>query len=122
MRIFLPILFFTLYLGNNLFCEFIYPNAAVEYSEWLKYFALKETLYELMFFIALLIPLFKSSLVSKSITIAVLSFVFGSIIDKGIMNNFEINIHDLVVFAFAICVGSFYYFKKLRENHKNHEG
>lgn len=104
-----------------MFCEFIYPDAAVKYSEWLKYFALKETIYETMFFVLLLIPLFKSSLISRTLTIGVLSFVFGSIIDKGIMNNFEINIHDVVVFGFAICVSALYYYGKVRLNRKNYE-
>tara|TARA_R100000951_G_scaffold103090_2_gene95518 strand:+ start:2407 stop:2775 length:369 start_codon:yes stop_codon:yes gene_type:complete len=122
MKIFLPILFFTLYLGNSLFCEFIYPNAAVDYSEWLKYFFMKETTYEIMFFIALSIPLFKSSLISRSITVAVLAFVFGSIIDKGINNNPELSAHDVIVFAFALCVGIAYYLYKQRLNRKNNEG
>ena len=100
----------------------MYPDAAVKHSEWLKYFALKETIYETMFFVLLLIPLFKSTLVSKSITIGVLSFVLGSIIDKGIENNFEMVSHDLVVFAFSLCVSCTYYFyNKLRLNRINDE-
>ena len=89
----------------------MYPDAATVHSEWVKYAAMKDIFYEFMFLIAVLIPLFKRTRLSKAILISSLILILGSITDKLLQEVTTYHIHDTVLILGAVFVGQLVYFK-----------
>ena len=113
MRLFLTILFILLYVGNEIICVLVYPDVST-HDVWLEYDALKKQINEVIFGIALLIPLCKKSFISKLFIYGAVMLVLGSIIDK-IQGLNQYHFHDIV-----LIIGSFVICRQLYIKYKNY--
>ena len=115
MRQVLVIIFAVLYVTNYHICSHFYPEFKTDYLEHGNFIALRETIFEIMFFIALLIPLFKKTFISKISIIAVSFWVMGSIIDK-LQGVNSYHIHDIIVILGSLIIARELYLKNKKKN------
>ncbi len=109
IRSILILLFLALFICNEPFCLWFYPESVNIESEWYKYDALKKQLNEVIFLVALSMPFFKESTLSKSLLIVSVGIVTASVIDKmqGVSTR---HVHDVIVIL-AFCFAGYEYYK-----------
>jgi len=96
MQAVLLILFLLLYVFNVNICAYFYPEYLIDYDVWEQWYYLRGKIYEVMFFIAILIPYFKTTTISKSLGLFGLILISASFIDK-ILNVNETMLRDWMI-------------------------
>ncbi len=104
MRLVLIILFIALWFSNTKICYWVYPEASLNYDDYNAAIFLKHKIYELMFLVALSLPFFKKTKISKALTIGTLLLVGASLIDKAVHQVYSYHAHDVIVIAGSIFV------------------
>jgi hypothetical protein len=106
----LIIVFALLWFGNSQFCAI--SDFCVEH--WESYYYGRDALYEGMFAILLTISFYKPDLLSKCLLIFVVTWVFFSMIDKGLNKYYDYHFHDIYVAILSVLLAVIYYLKKTR--------
>ena len=108
MKKILIISFIILWFSNSWICAYFYPNFKTDYIEWGKFVSLRETIYEVMFFILLVCSIFRPSKVTRALIFSTSVIVVLSIVDK-ITGVTSYALSDIIVVAFSVFIGLFYY-------------
>lgn len=109
------ILFVLGFLFNSNIVEWIYPNAANDYNEFLKYYDLRNKIYSLLFLLPFIYILYnyKSKLI-RSIAVFGLFITFASAFDKIIFNFYQFKASDWIIIGAGI-IGGLYVHTKARD-------
>ena len=105
MRVFLLILFLTLWKFNTNICNYYYDYKS-NFSEW---YYLRCDIYEAMFLIALLITFFKTTLYSRTLIFFGSVLIGWSVIDKNILSNYNTLEVDMFIILPLAITSSLYY-------------
>ena len=109
MQAILIIIFTLLWRLNTAICDHYY-NYDLEYGQW---YYLRCDIYEVMFLIAMLIPLFKQTLFSKSLLIFSLVLISISAFCKIVLNEHEVTERFyFLIIPLAVSTGYIYYEKR----------
>lgn len=108
MKKWLIISLFGLWYYNTEICTYYYPDFQESMKEWDKWYYLRCKIYEVMFLIAFLFPVFKSTRLSKALTITSGFIVACSVVDKW-QGVFDFHPHDYIVNISGVLVGLIYY-------------
>jgi len=109
MRLILSILFILLYLFQSIFLRFIYPDYLIDADVWDNWYFTRCQIYEILFLIALLIPLLKKNRIGDSFVFLSLTLVFFSNIDKNVIGVFDFMYRDNFVYIASILFSTVYY-------------
>jgi hypothetical protein len=112
MQAILLIFFLLLYIFNVNICAHFYPEYLTDYDVWEDWYYLRGKIYEVMFFMAILIPFTKVTKLSKSLALFGVILIVATFIDK-ILNMNETMLRDwMVVIPCAIAVANMVYQKE----------
>lgn len=86
MRNVIIIIVIILYFANYYVLSWIYPEALNDYDVFLKFYATRNTLYEVLFFMLFVINYLSSVGLSKALSCFGMIITFASFVDKGFFN------------------------------------
>ena len=109
MRLILSILFILLYLFQSIFLRFIYPDYLIDADVWDSWYYARCQIYEMLFLIGLLIPLFKKNKLGNSFIVLSITLVFFSNVDKLLLGVFDFLHRDKFVYLASIMFSIIYY-------------
>ena len=114
IRSILIILFTGLYVLNSHICSIMIPMYQEDYEQFLKWYYLRDTIYEWMFLVLVVMVFTRRTLFADSVTFSVGVLVLCSLSDKILVGNRSLTIKDLLVIipASAFCGCIYYLYKR----------
>ena len=98
------------YIFNSNVAESIYPAAKTDYSEFLKYYDLRNQIYAVMFFLAFLFAFFNSRGGVKAIATFGVFVSFASVIDKVFYNFYQFKTTDWIIIGIGLITAIYVYY------------
>lgn len=93
------------YVFNSNIAEYLYPEAATNYDQWLQYYNLRNQIYSILFFLTFLFIFFNSRGLTKSLAMFAVFISFASMIDKVFYNFYQFKASDYIVIAAGVMGG-----------------
>tara|TARA_R110000803_G_scaffold206969_1_gene274585 strand:+ start:1235 stop:1582 length:348 start_codon:yes stop_codon:yes gene_type:complete len=103
------ILFIIAWFFNSYLGMWLHPDFSIDYIEWQSMVIDRELVYENMFLIALFLGVFKSTRISKGLSVLAIILVISDIIDKQFHGITDYAYYDPIVILFGMFLGILIY-------------
>lgn len=100
------------YLFNSDVAEMAFPDAKTSYNEWIKYYELRNKIYEVVFFLMFLFAFLNTRGLLKAISAFAMAVSCASVIDKIFLNITEFIWTDWAVITFGVMAGIYVYLRQ----------
>lgn len=102
VSVILMVFFVVLFCYTQVTLDYFFPHARTNFDEWMKFFIVKDAIYDFMFFMMSLVVFWNVKGLTKSVMCFAVFMTGGSFIDKVIFNLNQYLLSDILLILMAL--------------------